>query len=61
MEKLNTTLSRFGGMDRVEILVRSGAGDTMRLALPQRVDAHNPLMLTLVREILGTEGDVVLV
>ena len=61
MEKLNSTLSRFSGMDRVEILVRSGSGDTMRMALPLRVDAHNVHMLTLVRDILGKEGEVVLV
>ena len=61
MEKLNATLSRFSGMDRVEILVRSGTGDTMRLALPLRIDARNSLMHTLVRDVVGAEGDIVLV
>ncbi|MDO4537333.1 MAG: DNA polymerase III subunit alpha, partial [Coriobacteriales bacterium] len=61
MEKLGTLFSRYAGMDRVEILVRSSTGDTMRLALPTMVDAHSPLLLEQVRDILGREGAVELV
>lgn len=61
MEKLGTVFARYGGMDRVEILVRSSTGDTMRMALPTRVDARNVILLEQVRDILGREGDVVLV
>ena len=46
---------------RVEILVRSGSGDTMRMALPTRIDAHNQIMLQQVRDILGREGSIALV
>jgi DNA polymerase-3 subunit alpha len=61
MEQLGTVFSRYGGLDRVEILVRSSTGDTMRMALPTRVDAHNGLMLAEVSDIIGREGNVVLV
>jgi DNA polymerase-3 subunit alpha len=61
MEKLNSTLLRFEGMDHIEVFVHAGSGDTLRLALPQQVDAHNGLLLTLVKDILGKEGNVVLV
>jgi phosphoesterase RecJ-like protein len=40
---------------------RSVSGDTMRMALPTRVDAHNGLMLAEVSDIIGREGNVVLV
>ena len=61
MEKLGVLFSRYAGMDRVEILVRSSSGDTMRLALPARVDAHSPLLLEQVRDVLGQEGAIALV
>ena len=61
MEQLGMVFGRYVGMDRVEILVRSSSGDSMRMALPARVDAHNQNMLYEVRDILGREGDVVLV
>ena len=61
MEKLGTVFSRYGGMDSVEILVRSGSGDTMRMTLPTRIDAHNQIMLQQVRDIVGREGSIALV
>ena len=61
MEQLGTVFSRYGGLDRVEILVRSSDGQSMRLALPVQVDAHNTLMLAEVNDIVGREGRVELV
>ena len=61
MEKLGTVFSRFQGMDRVEILVRTSTGDSMRMALPAMVDARNPILIEEVRTVLGREGQVVLV
>ena len=61
MEKLGTVFSRFQGMDRVEILVKTSTGDSMRMALPAMVDARNPILIEEVRTVLGREGQVVLV
>ncbi|MBR3157810.1 MAG: DNA polymerase III subunit alpha [Atopobiaceae bacterium] len=61
MEKLCLVFSRYGGMDKVELCVRSETGDTMRLALPLTIDARNMLMLAEVHDVVGREGDVVFV
>ena len=60
MEQLGAVFSRYEGLDSVELCVRSDSGDMMRMALPAHVDARNTLMLAAIHDILGREGEVVL-
>ena len=60
MEQLGSIFSRYGGLDRVEILVEGASGETLRMALPTRVDAHNMVLRAEVCDLLGKEGSVVL-
>ncbi|MDD5799875.1 MAG: DNA polymerase III subunit alpha [Coriobacteriales bacterium] len=60
MEQLGSIFDRYNGLDRVEILVEGSEGETLRMALPTRVDAHNMVLLAEVNDLLGKEGQVVL-
>ena len=60
MEQLGSIFSRYVGLDRVEILVEGASGETLRMALPTRVDAHNMVLRAEVCDLLGKEGSVVL-
>ncbi|MEE8704176.1 MAG: DNA polymerase III subunit alpha [Olsenella sp.] len=60
MEQLGSIFSRYAGLDRVEILVEGASGETLRMALPTRVDAHNMVLRAEVCDLLGKEGTVVL-
>jgi DNA polymerase-3 subunit alpha len=61
MEKLGYLFGRYEGMDTVEIVCYASTGETVRLALPVKVDAHNDILLQQVRGILGRDGEVVCV
>jgi len=61
MELLQSILARYGGMDRVELLVESAAGDLVHLTLPTRVDARNIVLLAEVEDLVGRDGHVQLV
>ena len=60
MEQLGAILSRYNGLDNVELLVEGASGDTMRMALPTKVDAHNMVLRAEVTDLLGKGGQVVL-
>lgn len=59
MEQLGSILSRYGGLDHVELYVESASGDTMRMTLPMRIDAHNMVLRAEVNDLIGKEGQVV--
>ena len=61
MELLQSILSRYGGLDRVELLVESAAGDLVHLTLPTKVDARNIVLLAEVEDLVGRDGHVELV
>ncbi|MBR3235874.1 MAG: DNA polymerase III subunit alpha, partial [Atopobiaceae bacterium] len=58
MQRLNSIFGRYGGMDRVELLVQEATGTTMRMELPCRVDARNVLLKAEVVDLVGQEGHV---
>ena len=58
MQNLNSIFARYGGMDRVELLVTDASGTTMRMELPTRVDARNVLLKAEVVDLIGQEGHV---
>ncbi|WP_058270208.1 DNA polymerase III subunit alpha [Olsenella massiliensis] len=58
MELFQSILVRYAGLDRVELLVESDAGDLMRLLLPTKVDARNAILLAEVEDFVGREGHV---
>ena len=60
MQQLNSIFSRYNGFDRVEILVEGAMGDTMRMELPTKVDAHNMVLLAEVKDLVGKDGHVAL-
>ena len=58
MEELGKVLARYRGADHVELRVASNSGDTMRMELPARVDAHNMVLLAEITDIIGRTGRV---
>ncbi len=58
MEQLGSILSRYAGLDYVQVLVEGSGGDMMRMELPARVDARNTVLLAEVTDLLGFEGTV---
>ena len=58
MEALQSIFSRYGGMDRVELMVESASGDLMRMELPTKVDARNMVLMAEVKDFVGAEGHV---
>ncbi len=58
LQSLSSILARYGGMDRVELLVQEASGATMRMELPTRVDARSALLEAEVAELLGQGGRV---
>ena len=58
MQSLSSIFARYGGMDRVELLVTDASGTTMRMELPTRVDARSVLLKAEVIDLVGTEGHV---
>ncbi len=58
MQRLQTILSHYGGLDRVELLVQETSGNTMRMELPTTVDARNMLLMAEVEDLVGVEGHV---
>lgn len=51
MDELGTVFGRYRGMDRVELRVVGSSGETMRMELPSRIDAHNMVLLAEVAEL----------
>jgi DNA polymerase-3 subunit alpha len=58
MERLQSIFVRYAGLDRIELMVESNAGDIMRMELPSKVDAKNMVMLAEVDDFVGREGHV---
>lgn len=58
MEQLNGILSRYAGLDHVELLVSNANGETMRMELPTRVDGRNMVLMAEVRDLMGEEGHI---
>ena len=58
MDQLNGILSRYAGLDHVELRV-SGADGVMRMALPVRVDTSNMVLLAELADMLGERGSLV--
>ena len=58
MERLQSIFVRYAGLDRIELMVESNAGDIMRMELPAKVDAKNMVMLAEVDDFVGREGYV---
>jgi DNA polymerase-3 subunit alpha len=58
MEQLGAIFSRYAGLDRVEILVEGSSGESLRMALPTSVDAHNMVLRAEVCDLLGAGGTV---
>jgi DNA polymerase-3 subunit alpha len=58
MQRLQTILLQHGGLDRVELLLEEASGDTMRMELPTKVDAHNVMLATEVKDLIGQDGHI---
>ncbi|MBP3885028.1 MAG: DNA polymerase III subunit alpha, partial [Olsenella sp.] len=58
MERLQSIFTRYVGLDHVELMVESAAGDMMRMELPTKVDAKNMVLLAEVDDFVGREGHV---
>ena len=58
MDELGGILARYRGADHVELRVASSSGETMRMELPARVDAHNMVLLAEITDLLGRTGRV---
>ena len=56
MERLQSILARYQGLDRVELLVEGASGELMRMMLPTKVDANNMVLRAEVDDLLGREG-----
>jgi DNA polymerase-3 subunit alpha len=56
MEQLKSVLTRYVGLDHVELLVPYASGETMRLELPNRVDGSNMVMAAEIRDLVGSDG-----
>ena len=61
MEDLQEVFGRYKGLDRVELLVGSESGQTMRMEIPTKVDAHNVVLFAEVQTLLDGNGTAVLV
>jgi len=62
LNQLRDILSRYSGLDHVELMVESpGGGDMMCLEIPTLVDARNMVLVAEVRDLVGAEGHVSLV
>jgi DNA polymerase-3 subunit alpha len=60
MEGLQQILGRYPGLDHVELRVEANSGDTMRMEIPTKVDAHNVVLFAEVTALLGDGGKAVL-
>ena len=58
MQQLSDIFGRYGGLDRVEILVEGTGGSLMRMELPCRVDAQSMVLLAEVGDLVGSNGQV---
>ena len=59
MANLSDILSRYPGLDHVELRVEESSGNTMRMEIPTKVDARNLLMFAEITDLLGEEGKAV--
>ena len=59
IQRLQSILARYQGMDRVELLVEEASGNTMRMELPTKVDARNMVLMAEVSDCIGQEGHIV--
>lgn len=60
VDQLSGIFDRYHGLDHVELRVEMGSGETMRMELPIKVDAHNTVLRAEVDDLVGREGKVVL-
>ena len=58
MEDLVGILTRYPGLDRVELRVSGANGDTMRMELANKVDSHNMVMMAELSDVVGRMGRV---
>mgnify|MGYP003374188055 CR=1 FL=1 len=55
---MNDIISRYPGLDHVELRVEATSGDVMRMELPARVDARNMVLLAEMIDLVGRQGKV---
>ena len=60
VDQLSGIFDRYHGLDHVELRGEMGSGETMRMELPIKVDAHNTVLRAEVDDLVGREGKVVL-
>ena len=58
MDSMNDIISRYPGLDHVELRVEATSGDVMRMELPARVDARNMVLLAEMIDLVGRQGKV---
>ena len=58
MDELGAIFGRYRGMDRVELRVEGSSGETMRMELPSRIDAHNMVLLAEVADLFDRSATV---
>ena len=58
MDQLGSIFGRYRGMDRVELRVEGVSGETMRMELPSRIDAHNMVLLAEVADLFDRSATV---
>ena len=61
MQRLHDILSRYAGLDRVELLVQESSGNTLRMELPTTVDARSMMLMAELKDLVDPEGSIVFV
>lgn len=59
MQRLHDILSRYAGLDRVELLVQESSGNTLRMELPTTVDARSMMLMAELKDLVDPEGSIV--
>ena len=58
MDSMGSILTRYPGLDHVELRVEATSGDVMRMELPCRIDARNMVLLAEMIDLVGRQGHV---
>ena len=58
MQRLHDILSRYVGLDRVELLVQESSGHTLRMELPTTVDARSMMLMAELKDLVDPEGSI---
>lgn len=61
MNRLAEILSRYTGLDRIELLVQEGSGETMCMELPTTVDARNMMLMAELKMLVEDSGSIAVV